>query len=329
MRRPLTLVVTSLALGALGACGPSGSGPEDFFGKTVADVEAAETITYRAVRKYTDSTGTESASYVEEFIQGPDNRFALSLLALNGLVPSQMNAAEYGAFQQLTALASSGRGKYLAKVRDFRIRDVELFFANYEFVVFDASEVVAGRTVQVANVQPRHADRPSYVIWIDLETLVVLKYREYLPGGALTAEMEVLEIEFAPDLSNVEFASQPVQTEIDPTQAASLVSFPVFELSYLPEGFILASTRLGAAGQPVLIRSYTDGVQEIFFAQHPSLTAAVSGAEGFARMILHDVYGAATDVSVTMEGVDLHLRTKLDPNEAALVCDSLQRVDVP
>ena len=140
--------------------------------------------------------------------------------------------------------------------------------------------------------------------------------------------MEVLSLDLAPDLSGENYALLPPQSEIDAAQIGAHVNWTPLLPSYLPQGFVPTTTRIGSlGGQSVLIQSYSDGLQELFVAQYPALNAPAEPVDGWGRLGIQS-FGASTDAVLTLEGIEIHVRSKIDPLELAVVIESFQRLDV-
>ncbi|MFG0319655.1 MAG: hypothetical protein ACF8XB_20450 [Planctomycetota bacterium JB042] len=322
------VIVKSSALAlisvSLSACGPIGDGA--FLGRTLADVEASRELTWVAERQYVDYVGTTPSVAIERFTHGPDGAFRVDLLELNGKAPVDMSASEFEAFETLQELLQGGRGRHVARMRDFEVRDTELFAANYSWTVFDTPASVAGRAALVAEAKPHRMDRPWYRVWVDQLNLVTLKYEEFLPSGTLASEMEVLSIEFAPDLSEVEFQAslRSAPQEIAPEQIGAFVAFEALVPSYLPEGFVLTSCRLsGLAGSPALVLSYEDGLQELLLVQYQELEPS-EPLEGVPVTVKVAAYGPTVDADLRLIGTQLHVTAKVTEGEIMAVIEGLE-----
>ncbi len=323
------LLAGVLACLVLSGCGPGPADPALAMFQTAIDqAQSGEDVTFIAERRYTDHAGSEFGTYTERFVQGQDGLFRVDLLTLDGLTRAQLSSQEaVDRFDRTCARFAAGFGTYIARGRDFRARDPGLLGANYSFVLFDAPALVAGRPVHVAEVKPKLFDRPWYLVWVDQETLVTLKYLEFLPSGVLAAEMETLVIEYDPDLTQETFQlpAHTEQVELDPAQLVAFVPFKVLAPTYLPSGFVLSSCRMSRkADQDVVMFSYTDGLQELFVAEYQELpggAAPPSGSEpirvGMAR------YGAAHDAELALLGTQLHFTGKVDAQELMLVVECL------
>lgn len=328
-----SLVALSLAsILSLQACGP-GSSSGVYFGKTLTDVKAGQEATFIATRRYTDYNGVLPAMYTERFVRGKDDVSHVDLLTLNGLPREQMTIEQVAKFDRLQKLFEGGQGTYIAKGRDFRVRDFELFYQNYTHVVFDTKAVLTGRPVYVADVKPKLLDRPWYTVWVDQETLITLKYLEFLPSGVLAAEMETLSIEYSPDLTGevFELPAHSVQQEYSHQQVLSFAPFKLFTPTYLPAGFVHDSTRTSMlASHPVVAFSYTDGVQELFFVQYAEIDSIGLVAEGMVPVkVGMSRYGPAFDAEFAILGTQIHATCKLDPEELMSVIEGLNLVGAP
>lgn len=348
MRR-IPRILAALLLGAgvvaVSACEPSsgsgaaapevdsGSGATGPLGLTAQRAESARSMAYTAVRRYTDFAGTTPRSHTERFTRVGD-RSAVEILTLRGWRRDQLVvAADQLEFDRLAERFRGGQGRFIANGRDFQVRDLGLLRANYSILVYDEVRTIAGRGAHLAEVKPRFQDRPSYLVWLDAETFVTLKYAEFLATGQLAAEMEVLEIDYDGDAVALE-ASGPgaalgAQTEIAAAQAAPLAGFDVLAPLYLPRGFALVSTRIAhLAGHPVLAWSYVDGVQELFMVQYAELEGGTTQPVPPVPPVQPvrvgvAVQGAATDVELALLGTQIHVTAKLEAEEVMTFVEGL------
>lgn len=323
--------IALLLLAVLPACEPPQDETVDavWLGFSEEDVGEARHASFIAIRRYTDYVGTTAASHTERFVrQGELTR--VDLLTLNGLARDEMGSTqEIEEFDRLAGLFAGGRGRYIASGRDFQVRDLDLFLANYDYLIYDDRAVVAGRQAIVLEVTPRRLDRPSYTVWIDAESLQTLKYLEFLSNGALAAEMEVESILYEVDPGeSFPAAVHSGQTRLDLGQAASFANFDVLVPFYLPGGFVWQSTRVSTlAGNTVLAWSYSDGVQELFMVQYAELSGNSSAGTEPVRVGI-TAYGPAVDAECAVIGTQLHVTAKLDPEEVMTFIEGLD-LDAP
>lgn len=335
MNAPRTLFAAMFASLAV-ACSPdSGSLPASSgstgFGSAAA-VEMSKQVAFEAVRRYTSFSGVAPTSYTERFVKAEDGRTKVELLELNGKPLSALpTQEEIDAFLTMQKLLEGGAGKYAASGRDFAIRDVDPFLQNYSYSIVQQSASVAGQPCIVAEVRSIHPDRPNYWIWVDAERFTTLKYVERLPGGAVVAEMECLNVDYAFNAKNEVFPASAASKPFDVSSAAleSLVPFTVFEPAYLPAGFMLESVRFATiAARPILSWIYTDGVQEISIAQYseigtPELSPPASYPPDSPVHVRVTVLGAVVSTTFVIDGTQIHVKAKVEPDELMSIVESL------
>lgn len=313
------LLPTLILVPLFGACGISPE-PSSFLGASSEKVEHIQDVNYVATRRYTDFVGVVPSTMTERFVR-VDDVATVDLLSLNGVLPEAMGDSQRAEFDRLSGMLMRGLGNYVAKMRDFEVRDYELFEANYTWVELEGARTIAGREVRVVEVKPRRLDRPFYTVWMDAETLVTLQYLEYLPTGALASKMEVLDISYDP----VSAPSEPVkpsQHDVSMNEVRGLADFDVLTPTYLPEGFVQTSVRLTEqAGSPVVIFSFEDGVQELFMVQYPELQPTPQDGEAVA--VGMSAYGATCDAAFSVMGTQFHTTCKLDEEEVMSVIEGL------
>ena len=308
--RLVASMLFSLSLLVVAGCLPEDAERGSFMGVTAEAVAAAEDVAYTAVRRYTDYVGVVPGEITERFTRADRDRSRVDLLTLNGLSRAERTTPEQiREFDQLQALLQGGRGRYVAKGRDFRIQDLELFETNYSYVIYDAPVMIAGRLADVVDVTPHVGDRPSYTVWIDRESLVTLKYLEFLSSGALAAEMEVLSFDAQPDLSTIQFPVPPTNepTELAQALVQSFVPFQVLSPLYLPRGFVRQSIRASQlSGVSTLAWSYSDGLQVLSMVQYPEQGGDSSDLSLPTRVGM-SAYGPRTDAEFAVIGTQVHV----------------------
>lgn len=318
------------------ACSPDPSAPPSVaagagFGTTAA-VETSKHAAFEAQRRYTSFSGPAMTSYTERFVKAEDGRTKVELLELNGKPLAAMTTqAEIDAFVTTAALLLGGAGRYVAVGRDFAVRDVEPFLQNYTLSILTGSDFVAGRTCIVAEVRPLHNDRPNYMVWADAEYFTTLKFVERLPSGAVAAEMECLTVDFAFNSKNEVFPESPASdpAEVSSTSLTSLVGFEVFEPSYIPAGFVFEGVNYSTiAARPILTWSYTDGIQELFVAEYaeigtPEAPPPDTYPDDAPVHVRVTVLGAVVSTTFVIDGTQVHVKGKVEPDELMTVVESL------
>lgn len=302
------------------------------------ELAKADPGAYACVRKYSRWVDGELSTQTERFVRDATGRFAIELLSLDGKSAGDpMTAAEKREFERVRALLRGGLGNLVANWRDFSVRDHDLFEANYLWQVLSQDESVAGRPAWLLDIDPRYPDRPSYTAWIDAETFVPLKIVETTPEGAFASTMEILEIDYSPDLSGVEFTdlSFVEQTPATDQELSAWANFKRFEPTYLPAGFELESTRLGkVAGFPVAITEWTDGVSELMLVQYGELAPGIAPTSGHPAGAFVDVRISRPTATVLeavfhLEGTQVHVFGKVDQGELQTVIESFVPVSDP
>jgi len=332
MRRAVGVAIASFAVFATG-CGPSG-GYGDPPESTVAFVCERSFIDFGDGIDLYSQTGTvaDPRVYTELFARDADGRYSVRLLSRNGKELDDLgDGPEKEEFEIWSQRFATGFGAFIANVRDFSVRNHELFAENYDWIKVSDFAVIAGRKAMVAEVRSIFADRPWYRIWSDKKTHVPLKIKEFTASGALACEMEVTAIEFEPDLLDEQFAdlSFVEQSEASYDQMDSFAGFQRFEPAYLPAGFVGDSTRVAmVSGIPVVVQTWTDGVVELMLTQYGELSSELTPTpsdypgETFTSVRV-ERNGLTRDAQFQMYGTQVHLSAKLSKDEFVTVLESL------
>jgi negative regulator of sigma E activity len=320
-------------LGLLG-CDPEASGVSESLPNSISLVmETAAETGFVATRRYTVYGQNGVGEYVERFTRAPDGRTRADLLELNGATyPQITDPAELEQFEAMQEMMLLGRGRYIATRRDFSISSAAAFLANYTWLEFDDTQVVAGRPCLTAEVRPNYLDRPWYRVFVDAETGVTLKHVEHLPSGAVAATMETLTVDFSADLSNVVFPASPASTPqtIDFAQVPAAIASQAFRPTYLPAGFVLERAQVATiAGYAVVSFSYGDGVQQLTIAQYPELTPSpIQPPPGYTvdgpLMVRITASAAQVEARFVIGVTQIHVSGKLEPEELQTVVDSME-----
>lgn len=274
----------ALAFTALAACDswtastnnlpvdPGGGGSAILAKVPALELNAGATtrIPFQGVRRvethWTEGTTSHALVYRERISGDGTGRFDLELLELIEpvLPPAQVN--------QFTLLHESREGLFF-RYRDFEVRDLDLFSANYSAHSGEDVAEVAGRAVERWVVQRGAGSERRYVVDIDPENGLALRAREELLDGTLVALLEYESLDLAPDLSNVAF-HQPSNSEIGlpwgSTNLARNLGFTPHEPRQLPRGFSLheAAKLVDAKDARTWAKLvYSDGVELMFFVQ--------------------------------------------------------------
>ena len=201
------MLVASLTLvGLLGAraltcqspVGPAPVSPtEALFGRLHAAVERADyrLVQVRRVRGYFQGLGRggEWVGAVESLLHrgvgaSVDEGFSLDLLGFENTILSPAQLAHRQRVYQ-------GQASFLVRYQSFRVFDPKLAALGYS-VHFVGQVTRAQRACLRLTVVARTADRPSWLIDVDVATDYPLYCAEFTPRGELVAELEVLRADF-------------------------------------------------------------------------------------------------------------------------------------
>ncbi len=135
------------------------------------------------------------------------------------------------------------------------IMSARLMERNFKLHVI-RQDKVAGRSVTVVDILPRHAGRPSQRLWMDQATGLPLRVERRSPQGTLLGRSEFRSIEFPAKLpaDAFEFALPPrarVSSSVQMIATGSTIAdlktpvpFPIKMPSYLPAGFEVVTVHL-------------------------------------------------------------------------------------
>ncbi len=182
-------------------------------------------------------------------------------------------------------LIQRGREEFFYNHRDFRVRDLELFLANYEIALRDDDLQVLGRECGLLTVQHRGAEQAHYELLIDSETSLVLQQREYDAQDRLISEVKFVELSVgAPGSAVIARAQNRARLNWRPaTPRDGLLALNVHAPTFPPDGFQLLDQRIitDPLGDEWYELIYGDGVEQIFvlFALSPPPSTMVLAKE--------------------------------------------------
>lgn len=245
----------------------------DFDGSETTAAAASELATWHAASEVAhtgkrlvelwdrSSQPARYLAYREEIASDGFERFALTPLA-----PLTEVAPDWPTFE----LMQRSRAKFLMRYRDFAVRDQALFLRNYTIRDLGRTELVAGRSTSLFQVQRRDGSR-SFEIAVDDETGLFLRVRELDDEGRSISALVYESIDLAPDLDAVVFHRSTIEEREHPLgrPMGEVFEAPVLEPHLLPQGYALrgASTLVEGDGRRWAKLSYSDGVETLFFAQ--------------------------------------------------------------
>lgn len=177
--------------------------------------------------------------------------------------------------RDLHALLQKNREGFYYNWRDFRIRDLQLFFQNWELVVV-GEETVAGRIGTVVTLRRQGQATPlRYRAVIDPPTGLVLAHEEYDELGKTVSRMRWEDLQVNAPLPELAWHVERFPGDELQDGAAGTAQLGVRPAApqTTPPGYRLSKSEVFAAGgRAWLRRVYTDGVDSLFFLQSPRPT---------------------------------------------------------
>ncbi len=186
------------------------------------------------------------------------------------LIDPQVSQAQ----EDLFLLLQHARAGLMFRYRDFRVRDLDAFTANYVAIDSGIQVQVVGRACAELQVQLQQAPDRRWVVHVDLENGLVLRAREEAPDGTLISLSEFESLSLTPDLSSVAFhQSQFGEQSLVPGSLAASQSlgFVPQEPTLLPAGWDriecakLVDPTDGNRAWAKFV--YSDGVELLFYLQ--------------------------------------------------------------
>ena len=238
-------------------------------------VEAPWQTRYAGVRRVesqvVNGNNQVGLAYREEVAADGTGRFALDTVEVLSFVPDPV---VFGLTQKL-------REGFLYRYRDFRIRDLSLFFSNY--LVQDLGETtVADRPCAQIQVRRKAEVASAFLVALDQATGLVLKFEERDANGQLRTAMEFESLDLDPDLEGVAwFELDTPEKSLDLGQdLGAQVGFEVMQPAVYPEEFQLwKATSLRADDDTRWVKlTLTDGLEPLFFFQKVQAPVVLEGS---------------------------------------------------
>jgi hypothetical protein len=266
------LAVAALAaLPTLTGCG-DGLAPSPTLPEMIAILQAApDTVAHSGLRRFESHYALEGVQYDQEYTEevwfDGQGRYSIQpdrVLSHPTLPPD------------LFAQLQRARAGFVHRYRDFRLVDPLAFGSNYAFTSLGQPITYLGRVAWNVEIQ-RKADVGGqsggrrYLLTTDVETGLVLACEERSADGALLSRMAYESIDFAPELSDVDWHvpdNQEQRLELT-VPIAGQVAFPVLVPKLLPAGYkpFEVATVVDTDGRTWLKTTLTDGVESLFFVQ--------------------------------------------------------------
>ncbi|NRA52816.1 MAG: MucB/RseB C-terminal domain-containing protein [Gammaproteobacteria bacterium] len=124
---------------------------------------------------------------------------------------------------------------------------------------------VAGRVTQLVRLKAKDKNRFNYVLWLDIETALLLRYDSFDLQNNLIEQMQVIQAQWSPQASNK-------LTELVAADIPSLKMAPAgdvetrWKFNWLPQDYQIIATdshRLLTTTQPVDYLMLSDGLSEV------------------------------------------------------------------
>ncbi|MFN0242372.1 MAG: sigma-E factor regulatory protein RseB domain-containing protein [Planctomycetota bacterium] len=315
MRR-LQSLFALLAGVAFVTCGPqSGSAPAGTAAAIVAPgpslleriPDAPLTRAYRGTRRVTfryDIEGqAQTTAYEEHVASDGAGRFQVRTTELHQ-PPLSGEALEFFLVRQ------QAYESFFYLHRDFRIRSLPLFLQNYTLRQGPVANSVAGRESVAFAIRPRVAGGSSYRAEVDVETGLILRWKEWNPLGVLIADVEFTEFTLDPDLTGVELNSPSLQTVALDLEGdvVGQIGFQVSRPRFVPQGYrAMKSEKVTVASSSWARLTYGNGVEQLFYLfQAPAAgtmpNTSVNGSSNGADSITLSQVGPWTAASGQVGG---------------------------
>jgi len=165
-------------------------------------VGATKKVEFQGVRRYeaywNGGSGPQSLVYRETVSADGTGQFAIEP---QELIQPALPPAQTAQFLLLQKVREGLSFRY----RDFEIRDIDTFAANYTAIFTGQKVTVAGRQAERLMIQRRDPTDRRFVVDVDPDNGLVLRAREELSDGTLVALSEFESLDLSPDLSGVVF----------------------------------------------------------------------------------------------------------------------------
>ena len=229
-----------------------------------AGPEAVAHAGIRQVEIHEKASGGSSVAtvYREAVAVGAEGEY--SLVPIESVAPANVDEDLF------LALQSSHSG-FNFRYRDFRVRDLAAFQANYSLTVAGATLEHLGRACVPVEVDDRSGQGVDYDLLVDAQTGLVLASQAVdAASGALLQRMTYLDVEFGEPTAFEPDQGTNAEQPVDVGQPlAAQVGFEPMLPTYLPEGFVMssASTVVDPLGATWFMLVCTDGVEPLFLLE--------------------------------------------------------------
>ena len=272
-----TLVGAVLLSGCSGEVGAPATGASDDSSTTVQGLQnqplpsflarmpnAPERIAHSGLRRveyHVDFDGAPTSLVYDERVTADGaGRYSIETVAVQAPSMTQPQRDHFEILQSV-------RQGFFFKYRDLRVRDLDLFLANYSVHVIAGAPIVAGIECVEIQVDARHDSTRSYRLAVDADSGLVMSSVERDGNGAVIASTMFLEFTRAPVLDG--FVAHVERYPGTPVESAALPpGFTPARPQILPMGYReMSSEVLQLLGDTYVRRVYGDGFENVFFLQ--------------------------------------------------------------
>jgi hypothetical protein len=220
-------------------------------------------IAHQGVRRVEFEGSWSSVAFRERITTDGQGQYAIEPLE-----PLTSTFMDWPSFELLQRL----REGFLFRYRDFAIRDAGLFQRNWRWTTLGETSVVARRCQRYRVERAVDGGTPAlYEVSVDLQTGIVLAFRQLDGAGGVIASLEYESLELEPELSGIAWhQAGNEETVLDwRAQLDPQVGSPVLEPRLLPAGYALraAATVVDGQGRRWLKLTYLDGIEPLFLLQ--------------------------------------------------------------
>lgn len=257
----------------------------------------------------------------ERVLSDGAGRFAIDPVGVASAPPGSLATSDFFRTMQ------KAREGFFFRHRDFIVRDLDLLHASYQVRTLSSSVEVAGRPCALLDVRRARDAERRYEVAIDVETGLVMRFRElWIEGDRLLASVEFESLELNAPIDPTQLTGGPsAWVEFDPAGGPPPgCSFLLGPPSFLPEGYVLerASTRLVGGSEPWIEYIFVDGVEELFLLHSAAPQHLPLDQPSPTSLVRASALGAWTVLEGEVRGTPIVAAGKLDVGDLLLFVQS-------
>lgn len=181
--------------------------------------------------------------------------------------------------------------------------DISQLEQHYQFVLGGQGRI-ADRLAQLVRIEAKDKQKLNYLVWIDVDSSLLLKAAYINPQGQLVEQLQLMHINVTekPLPVLVKLTEQPLPKPLATNRNEETQSAPNWQINWLPQGFeLLKATRKKLTRNKELADYYlySDGFVEVsVFIQRPLSGQRNGGALSSGATTVYIHHGGEFDVSV-------------------------------